>query len=136
MSRARTLLRSRATALLAAVGAAVLLFPLDGARAQSSAGAGALEGDAENGKILYDEKYRCYACHGFTGETGNPRLIPIRFPQAAFIEFLRDPTGEGRMPAYASEDVSDPMLADLYAYIRSIPSSSPALESIPLLDDN
>ncbi len=37
-----------------------------------------LEGDAENGKVLY-KQYTCYGCHGYTGETGfATRLNPPR----------------------------------------------------------
>ena len=42
---------------------------------------GAIEGDAENGKVLFKE-YTCYGCHGYTGETGftsppPPRQRPV-----------------------------------------------------------
>ena len=102
---------------------------------------GALEGDADNGKVLFKE-YTCYGCHGYTGETGfnSPppaqaatRLNPPRFPQARFIAYLRNPTRPQRMPPYQQSDVSDQKLADIYAFLQSLPSGSPEAESIPLL---
>ncbi len=92
-----------------------------------------LEGDAENGKTLY-KQYTCYGCHGYTGETGfATRLNPPRMRQARFITYLRNPTNPTRMPPYQQSEVSDQKLANIYAYLRSLPSASPDAESIPLL---
>lgn len=92
-----------------------------------------LEGDAENGKILY-KQYTCYGCHGYTGETGfATRLNPPRMRQARFITYLRNPTNPSRMPPYQQSEVSDQKLANIYAYLQSLPSASPDAESIPLL---
>ena len=98
-----------------------------------------LEGNVDNGKELY-LAYSCYACHGYTGETARIRLNPLLFTQADFVEYLRNPPdlpgfGFG-MPAYAGSDVSDQDLADVYAYIRSLPSTSPDPEDIPLLNED
>ncbi len=117
----------------------IFLMLISTVRADSSE----LIGDAQTGKGLY-QSYSCYACHGYTGETGSgTRLIPSRFNQAGFIAYVRNPTGRplsfgpgGKMPAYASKSVSDQNLTDIYSYLKSIPSGSPPLESIPLLSDN
>ena len=100
-----------------------------------------LEGDVESGRKLYSA-YSCYACHGYTGETARVRLNPLLFTLPDFIHFLLDPPsqpgrfGTGfRMPAYASPDVSEQDLADVYAYIRSLPSTSLDLEDILLLNE-
>jgi mono/diheme cytochrome c family protein len=102
-----------------------------------------LDGDAKRGKELF-KAYQCYACHGYTGETGTgTRLNPPRFDQAGFITYVRNPSGRpvsfgpgGLMPAYASSEVTDQNLTDIYSFLKSIPSGSPPLESIPLLNDN
>jgi mono/diheme cytochrome c family protein len=88
------------------------------------------KGDATRGKTLYESTFQCYACHGFDGQSGSPRLIPMQRDEAAFITFLRKPPREA-MPKFA--DVPERDLADVYAYIRSIPVAAPPLDSIPLL---
>ena len=100
-----------------------------------------LEGDVESGRKLYSA-YNCYACHGYTGETARVRLNPLLFTLPDFIDYLRDPPempggfGMGfSMPAYAGPDVSEQDLADVYAYIRSLPSTSLDLEDILLLNE-
>jgi mono/diheme cytochrome c family protein len=87
-------------------------------------------GDARRGKDLFDTTLRCYACHGFDGQTGSPRLVPMTRPEAAFVAYLRKPATQG-MPAFA--DAAEQDLRDVYAYIRSIPAAAPAVESIPIL---
>ena len=107
--------------------------------AQTPASAGTLQGDAERGKTLY-LAYSCYACHGYSGETGTgARLNPPRFNEAGFIAYVRSPpirdsAGAGNsMPPYAGDAVSDQDLADVYTYVSSLPSRSPPIERIPLL---
>ena len=92
-----------------------------------------LLGDTENGQQLFTE-YTCAGCHGYTGETGlGTRLNPPRMRQARFIQYLRNPTNPERMPPYQEPEVSDQNLADIYAFLESLPSQSPAIEDIPLL---
>lgn len=101
--------------------------------------AGEPEGDPDRGQMLY-QTYSCYACHGHTGETGTgTRLNPPRFDQATFMTYVRNPSGRiirrgagGWMPPY--KGVSDQNLADIYAWLSSLPSYSPPLEGIPLLN--
>ena len=93
----------------------------------------ALQGDAGNGAQLFRD-YTCYGCHGYTGETGRgPRLNPPRLRQERFIAYLRNPPNPRRMPPYRQAEVSDRKLADIYAYLESLPSASPAAEDIPVL---
>ena len=114
---------------------------LGSATALSQTDLGALVGDAENGKEQY-HSFGCYACHGVTGETGQTgvQLNPPRFPQVAFITYVRNPplisTGNFRMPAYGGDIVTDQALADIYAYLESLPSGTPPLDSIDLLRDD
>lgn len=97
-----------------------------------------LVGNAERGSELF-LSYKCYACHGYTGETGSTgvRLNPPRFERAAFMVYVRNPSGRrtpgGTMPAFASDAVTDQVLADIYAYLVSLPSTSPPFEEIQLL---
>jgi mono/diheme cytochrome c family protein len=86
--------------------------------------------DAARGKMLYDKTLRCYACHGFGGQTGTPRLVPMARTEETFITYLRKPATPG-MPAFA--DVPRQDLVDVYAYIKSIPTDAPSSDSIPLL---
>jgi hypothetical protein len=88
-------------------------------------------GDKERGRG-YFLSYKCYACHGYTGQTGLRRLVPMRFPQEAFIGYVQNsPVPD--MPAY--RDVPPAKLADLYAYIRSIPADAPDVSKVPLLEE-
>jgi mono/diheme cytochrome c family protein len=89
-------------------------------------------GNAGNGKALF-AKAGCYECHDYQGQGGagtGPRLAPnpIAFP--AFMTQCRQPVNE--MPPYTSKVLSDGELADIYAYLQSIPPP-PAASSVRLL---
>jgi mono/diheme cytochrome c family protein len=91
-------------------------------------------GDAKHGKELFT-KYSCYACHGFSGQNGNgARLVPMKFPQAGFIAYVRNPPRPNQMPSFSPKVLTDADLADIYAYIRTLPDSSPPPASIPILN--
>jgi ubiquinol-cytochrome c reductase cytochrome c subunit len=92
---------------------------------------GAPAGNAENGKKIYTS-YGCYQCHNYAAHGGGagPRLAPKPIPLDAFTRYVRKPTGE--MPPYTTKIVSDKELADIYAFLRTIPEP-PAASSIPLL---
>jgi len=86
-------------------------------------------GDAARGKELY-VKYTCYACHSFDGHGGaGARLVPMKMLLPVFTAYVRAPR---QMPAYREKVMSDAELADVYAYIKSIPES-PAAKNIPVL---
>jgi cytochrome c553 len=89
-------------------------------------------GNAARGKTLFEKTLRCYACHGFDGQTGSPRLVPMARTEDAFITYLRKPATPG-MPAFA--DVPRQDLVDVYAHIKSLRTDAPAADSIPLLRD-
>jgi mono/diheme cytochrome c family protein len=116
--------------LLVAITVAVLMVPVRAQQAAPQGSSSPVKGDAARGKALYDSTFNCYACHGFDGQSGSPRLVPMQRSEAAFIAFLRKPPREA-MPRFA--DVPDRDLADVYAYIRSIPVAAPPVDSIPLL---
>jgi len=87
-------------------------------------------GDAKRGQELFEKTYKCYACHGYDGQTGNPRLVPMTRTQEAFLAYVRKPATT-QMPKFVDPPEKD--LLDVYAYIRSIPIAAPPAESIPLL---
>ena len=88
--------------------------------------------DAARGRTLYEGTYKCYACHGYSGETGVPRLVPMSRTESSFVAYLRKPSTP-QMPAFA--DVPEQDLADVYAYIRSRKPESPSVEDTPLLNE-
>jgi len=86
---------------------------------------------AQNGKKIFDS-YGCYQCHDHDGHGGaGARLAPNPIPFAAFSKYVRQPTDE--MPPYTKKVVTDQELADIYAYLQSIPQPPPA-RSIPILN--
>jgi mono/diheme cytochrome c family protein len=109
---------------------AILLL---GAAAASTQTPAAATGDAKHGKDLF-VKYSCYACHGFSGQNGNgARLVPMKFPQAGFIAYVRNPPRANQMPSYSAKVLADTDLADIYAYIKTLPDSAPPAASVPIL---
>jgi len=87
--------------------------------------------NAQTGKKIFDS-YGCYQCHDHDGHGGaGARLAPNPISFAAFSRYVRQPTGE--MPPYTKKVVSDQELADIYAYLQSIPQP-PAAKSIPALN--
>jgi mono/diheme cytochrome c family protein len=99
------------------------------AHAQSQAPSG----DAAHGKALFVTQ-GCYACHGTAGhgEPYGPKLAPKPLPWAAVQAQVRHPRAS--MPRYAPQYLSDADLADIYAYLASIPAGRKAGD-IALLKD-
>jgi mono/diheme cytochrome c family protein len=93
---------------------------------------GAAAGDAAKGKIAF-VKNGCYQCHGFVGQGGQAgaKLAPKPMPQEAFVNFVR--TTNRAMPPYSEQILSNEDLADIYAYLETIPAG-PDPKSIPLLN--
>ena len=80
-------------------------------------------GNAESGKDVY-LRYSCYACHGYAGHGGAAsRLVPMRLSLSAFSSFVRKPAS---MPPYTAKVLSDAQLADVWAYVKTLPESPPA----------
>ena len=110
------------------------MLPIGAAKAQTSAspsqGNTTATGTAGAGKDLY-LRYSCYACHGYAGHGGaGARLVPMLMPIRSFTTYVRNPR---EMPPYTAKVLSDAQLADLWAYIKTLPESPPAT-SIPLLN--
>ena len=81
-------------------------------------------GSAQNGRKLF-ESYGCYQCHGREAQGGlgtGPRLGPKPLPFVAVQKYLRQPTGQ--MPPYTTKVVSDKDVADIYAFVQSLPGPS------------
>lgn len=88
-------------------------------------------GDASRGHDLF-LKYSCYACHGFSGQNGpGARLVPMRMTATQFTAYVRGPRTR-QMPSFSSKVLSDQQLADIHAYIKTLPESKPA-KDIPAL---
>jgi mono/diheme cytochrome c family protein len=87
-------------------------------------------GSAQRGKAVFETTLRCFACHGYDGQTGSPRLVPMARSEDVFLAYVRKPATQG-MPSFAA--VSEQQLRDVYAYIRSIPQAAPAPDSEPLI---
>jgi mono/diheme cytochrome c family protein len=91
--------------------------------------ANAAGGNLENGKRIY-VAYGCYECHGYAGHGGaGPKLGPNPIPLADMIKELRQPN---QMPPYTEKVVTDAEIADIRAFLASLPQP-PNPDSIPLL---
>ncbi len=92
----------------------------------------ALAASAENGKRVF-MKVGCWQCHGTVGQgaISGPRIAPDPAPYEAFSAFVR--TSSRAMPPYRASVLSDQDLADIHAYLQSIPPP-PDVKSIPLLN--
>ena len=101
-----------------------------GAQGQASS---APSGNAEKGKTLFVER-ACWQCHGLAAQGGGiagPRLAGRVPAWPAFSRYVRRPTEE--MIPYTPKTLPDAELADIYAWLRSIPPP-PAVSSIPPLN--
>jgi ubiquinol-cytochrome c reductase cytochrome c subunit len=108
---------------LAALAAAGLMLGQTAASAAS----------ADKGKTLFIT-HGCFQCHGTVGQGGNagPKLAPNPMPYEALSSFVR--TTNRQMPPYREAILSNDDLADIYAYLQSVPAS-PDYKTIPLLSD-
>jgi ubiquinol-cytochrome c reductase cytochrome c subunit len=91
-----------------------------------------LTGNAENGKKLY-VTYFCWSCHGSNGRAGGtaPAIAPSTRSGEDLIKYIRKP--RGAMPPYTSKSISDREIADIAAFLRTIPKD-PDPKTIPLLN--
>ena len=119
-------------AFVIVVGALILMSPT--ARAQQPAADAAPAGNAQNGKKNFSSD-GCYECHGLQGQgatqTGAARIGPPQLSLESFMSYVRHPTNQ--MPPYTSKAIPDQDLADIYAYLKSIPLP-PKGKDIPLLN--
>jgi mono/diheme cytochrome c family protein len=117
----------RAIVFAAVCGSAVVVA----AQAQE-----APRGDAANGKRLYLANY-CYTCHGRVGQGGAyngpaPALAKTAMPYEGLVGQTRNPSND--MPGYSAQVLPDQALADIYAYVQSLPGPSDP-KGVALLKD-
>jgi len=134
-------LRSRAGSLAAGllafmVVAGLLVLPANSTRAGTTNPTLQDEkppaGNTQNGKKLFTS-YGCFECHGHQAEgtsVGGPRLGPNPISFSAFSRYIRQPTGQ--MPPFTVKVTSDADLADIYAFLQSLPQP-PKADSIAAL---
>ena len=92
-------------------------------------------GDAARGAKLYVDR-ACWQCHGLAAQGGGiagPRLAGRVQVWAAFAAYVRRPTEE--MIPYTQKVLTDDELADIFAWLRSLPPP-PAVESLPVLSSD
>jgi len=84
-------------------------------------------GNAAKGKELF-LKNGCYECHGTVGQGGTgPRIAP----RTASLAYIRKPAGG--MPPYTAKVMPDSDVADVLAYLMTIPAP-PAAKGIAILN--
>jgi mono/diheme cytochrome c family protein len=93
-------------------------------------------GDAGNGKRVYLAD-GCFTCHGRVGQGGAyngpaPILAKTAMPFEGFKMQIRNPSND--MPAYSEAVMSDQQIADIYAFVQSLPGRRDA-KDIPILKD-
>ena len=95
---------------------------------------GAFAASAKHGKAMFIQ-HGCWQCHGTMGQgsiatSGGKRLAPNSLPWEAFSGSVR--STNRAMPPYSEKILSDGDLADIYAYLQSVPKP-PDVNGIPLL---
>jgi mono/diheme cytochrome c family protein len=105
------------------IGAFSVLALTAAARAQD-----APKGDAANGKKVF-VAVGCYYCHGRSGQGGAlnypaPALAKTEVPFEGFKGVLRQSLRD--MPAYVEAVLPDQDVADIYAFLQSLPGRRPA----------
>ena len=86
------------------------------------------KGDATNGKRIYLAD-GCFTCHGRSGQGGAyngpaPILAHTALPFDGFKGQVRNPSDD--MPAYSDAVLSDKDVADIYAFVQTLPGPSSA----------
>ena len=91
--------------------------------AGAAAAQGTPRGDAKTGLAEF-QKYGCYSCHGIVGQgtmRDGPRINAAAIGYPALLTQLRTPRYE--MPAYTAIQISDQGVADIYAYLTTLPKT-------------
>jgi mono/diheme cytochrome c family protein len=98
------------------------------------AGGGAMAASAEHGKTAFME-HGCWQCHGTMGQgsiatSGGKVIAHTALPEESFEAFVRGTNGA--MPPFSEKILSNNDLADIYAYLQSVPKPND-VKDIPLL---
>jgi mono/diheme cytochrome c family protein len=109
--------------VLAAVAGAGLVAAALAGFAGAALAQDAPPGDAIEGKRLY-LAVGCFTCHGRSGQGGAmngpaPVLAKTQMPFEGFKGQLRSPVND--MPAYSEKVMTDKQVADIYAFVESLP---------------
>jgi mono/diheme cytochrome c family protein len=120
--------RSSASFIGIAVMAVCCFLTLSGAPAQNDKKSddAAPAGNVEKGKASFSSR-NCATCHGSDAqgkEGGGPRIGPPPRAWPDFVQYVRMPTGD--MPPVSAQRVPDSELADIYAYLVTLGSSTSA----------
>jgi mono/diheme cytochrome c family protein len=116
---------------VALLAAALIAVSFTSTRAQD-----APPGDAANGKRVYLAD-GCFTCHGRSGQGGAyngpaPVLAKTTLPFEGFKMQLRNPSND--MPAYSEAVMPDKEIADIFAFVQSLPGRRDA-KDIAILKD-
>ena len=105
---------------------------LSGALCAGAIGGAALAQDAPPGSAVEGKRLYlavgCFTCHGRSGQGGAmngpaPVLAKTAMPFDGFKGQLRQPASD--MPAYAEMVMSDKQIADIYAFLQTLPGPRP-----------
>src|SRR3982750_4487886 len=101
--------------------------------AQDARPGGSTAASVENGKRLFTRD-GCWECHGYAGQGGRDgaRLADTALTVAQLTRDICQPTGAS--PAYIDRVMTDQELADIWAYLKSMPTPK-AAKDIPLLNE-
>jgi mono/diheme cytochrome c family protein len=115
------------TKIFSSAALALTLFSSLPAAAQELAAA------AERGQQTF-MRVGCYQCHGSNGQGNNagPALTPETLPPQVIAIFIR--STPGRMPVYPEEVLSDNEIADIVAFLKTVPPP-PSADNIDVLKD-
>lgn len=120
---------------IARIMLAVAVFGVSGSAVVMAQDAPA--GDAANGKRIYLAD-GCFTCHGRSGQGGAyngpaPILAHTALPFDGFAGQVRNPVND--MPAFSDAVLSNKDIADIYAFVESLPGPRSA-KDIPILNTN
>ena len=125
--------RRRITAVGAACWLAVAAVAAQERAAEPASKPAAPAGNVANGKKLFVSA-GCQLCHNGEGQGGGPgpRLAPNPNMLAfdVFSRRVREPANA--MPPYTRKALSDQQVADIYAFLQTVPKP-PDVSTIPLL---
>ena len=113
----------------------VLSLALTGLAAAALTGSALAQDAAPKGDVVHGKKVYvadgCWQCHGYQGQGGTgPKLAPQPLPFDAVSRQMRKP--RGTMPVYTHVTTPDQDVADIYAYLQSIPKAK-TVADIPAL---